>query len=124
MTELAISTESLAKAYGDVLAVCGLNLKVPRGSIDGFLGPNGAGKTTTIKMLSGLVRPTSGSACVLGLDVSQERMAILRRTAFVSEMKTLYPTLTPSELVRFSRGFYPTWSDRAVERYARLFEIP
>ena len=124
MTELAISTESLAKAYGDVLAVCGLNLKVPRGSIYGFLGPNGAGKTTTIKMLSGLVRPTSGSACVLGLDVSQERMAILRRTAFVSEKKTLYPTLTPSELVRFSRGFYPTWSDRAVERYARLFEIP
>lgn len=124
MTELAISTEALAKTYGDIAAVRGLKLNVPRGSIYGFLGRNGAGKTTTIKMLLGLSRPTSGSAHVLGMDVSRERMAILQRTAFVSEKKTLYPALTPSELVRFSRGFYPTWSDSAVEKYARLFEVP
>lgn len=124
MTELAISTEALAKTYGDIAAVRGLNLNVPRGSIYGFLGRNGAGKTTTIKMLLSLARPTSGSAHVLGMDVFRERMAIFRRTAFVSEKKTLYPALTPSELVRFSRGFYPTWSDSAVEKYARLFEVP
>jgi ABC-2 type transport system ATP-binding protein len=53
-----------------------------------------------------------------------ERMATLQRTAFVSEKKTLYPSLTPTELVRFSRGFYPTWSDSAAEKYARLLEIP
>jgi ABC-2 type transport system ATP-binding protein len=58
------------------------------------------------------------------MDVSAERISILQRTAFVSEKKILYPWLTPIELVRFSRGFYPTWSDSAVEKYARLLEIP
>ena len=110
--------------YGSVLAVNGLNLNVPRGSIYGFLGRNGAGKTSTIKMLLGLTRPTSGSAHVLGMNIRSERLAILRRTAFVSEKKTLPSSLTPSDLVRFSRGFYPRWSDKAVEKYRQLFEIP
>jgi len=124
MIELAIDTKDLAKTYGDIRAVGGINLTVPHGSIYGFLGRNGAGKTTTIKMLLGLVRPTAGSARVLGMDVRNEHIAILQRTAFVSEKKNLYPRMTPSELVRFSRGFYPTWSDTAVEKYARLFEVP
>ncbi len=124
MNELAIDTKDLAKTYAGIRAVTGINLTVPRGSIYGFLGRNGAGKTTTIKMLLGLVRPTAGSARVLGMDALDEHVAILQRTAFVSEKKTLYPSLTPCELVRFSRGFYPTWSDSAVEKYARLFEIP
>jgi len=124
MNELAIDTKDLAKTYAGIHAVSGINLTVPRGAIYGFLGRNGAGKTTTIKMLLGLTRPTAGAAHVLGMDVSTERMAILQRTAFVSEKKTLYPSLTPSELVRFSRDFYPTWSDSSVEKYARLLEIP
>jgi ABC-2 type transport system ATP-binding protein len=124
MSEFAIDTEALTKTYGNIHAVGGIRLTVPRGAIYGFLGRNGAGKTTTIKMLLGLTRPTDGAAHVLGMDVSAERISVLRRTAFVSEKKTLYPSLTPSELVRFSRGFYPTWSDSAVEKYARLLEIP
>jgi ABC-2 type transport system ATP-binding protein len=124
MNELAIDSNDLTKTYGSIRAVDGINLTVPRGAIYGFLGRNGAGKTTTIKMLLGLARPTAGAAHILGLDVSTERMAILQRTAFVSEKKTLYPSLTPTELVRFSRGFYPTWSDNSVEKYARLLEIP
>jgi ABC-2 type transport system ATP-binding protein len=124
MNEVAIGTEGLTKTYANIHAVGGISLTVPRGAIYGFLGRNGAGKTTTIKMLLGLTRPSAGAAHVLGMDVAAERMAILRRTAFVSEKKTLYPSLTPSELVRFSRGFYPTWSDSAVEKYARLLEIP
>ena len=124
MNELAIDTMDLAKTYAGIHAVSGINLTVPRGAIYGFLGRNGAGKTTTIKMLLGLTRPTAGAAHVLGMDVSTERMAILQRTAFVSEKKTLYPSLTPSELVRFSRDFYTTWSDSSVEKYARLLEIP
>jgi ABC-2 type transport system ATP-binding protein len=124
MNELAIGSRDLTKAYGRMLAVGGINLTVPRGAIYGFLGRNGAGKTTTIKMLLGLTRPTAGTAHVFGMDVSTERMSILQRTAFVSEKKTLYPSLTASELVRFSRGFYPTWSDSAVGKYARLLEIP
>lgn len=124
MNELAIDTKDLTKTYGSIRAVGGINLGVPRGAIYGFLGRNGAGKTTTIKMLLGLTRPTTGAARVFGMDVSAERISILQRTAFVSEKKILYPCLTPTELVRFSRGFYPTWSDSAVEKYARLLEIP
>lgn len=124
MRQLAISTEGLRKNYGHTDAVQELNLHVPRGTIYGFLGRNGAGKTTTIKMLLGLARPTSGSARVLGMDTAPDRIAILQRTAFVSEKKTLYPLLTAKDLVRFSRGFYPTWDDTAVEKYSRLLEIP
>ncbi|MGA8230694.1 MAG: ABC transporter ATP-binding protein [Candidatus Acidiferrales bacterium] len=124
MTELAISTKDLAKTYDAIHAVDGINLNVPRGGIYGFLGRNGAGKTTTIKMLLGLARPSAGSVRVLGMDVGSELLAILQRTAFVSEKKTLYPPLTASDLVHFSRGFYPAWSDSAVGKYARLFEIP
>src|SRR6267143_3257820 len=124
MNELAIDSKDLTKTYGSIRAVDGINLTVPRGAIYGFLGRNGAGKTTTIKMLLGLTRPTAGAAHVLGMDARSEHVAILQRTAFVSEKKTLYPSLTPTELVRFSRGFYPTWSDSAVEKYARLLEIP
>jgi ABC-2 type transport system ATP-binding protein len=122
--ELAIGTQDIAKTYGNVRAVSGISLNVPRGSIFGFLGRNGAGKTTTIKMLLGLTRPTAGSVRVLGMDVRSERIAVLRRTALVSEKKALYPSMTPAELVRFSSGFYPTWSDSAVDKYARLFEVP
>jgi ABC-2 type transport system ATP-binding protein len=124
MNDVAIYTEHLTKTYGSIHAVRGIVLNVPRGAIYGFLGRNGAGKTTTIKMLLGLTRPTAGSAQVLGMDVATEHIAILQRTAFVSEKKTLYPSLTPSELVQFSRGFYPAWSDGTVDKYSRLFEIP
>jgi ABC-2 type transport system ATP-binding protein len=124
MSELAIETKDLAKAYADTHAVSGINLIVSRGSIYGFLGRNGAGKTTTIKMLLGLARPTAGSARVLGMDTLSEHIAILQRTAFVSEKKTLYPSMTPSELVRFSRGFYPAWSDETAQKCAQRLEIP
>jgi|SRR5215472_3664028 len=124
MSEVAIATKALAKTYSSIRAVGGINLTVQRGSIYGFLGRNGAGKSTTIKMLLGLVRPTAGSASIFGLDTRGDHLAILDRTAFVSEKKTLYPSLTPAELARFSRGFYPTWSDSALEKYSRLFEIP
>jgi ABC-2 type transport system ATP-binding protein len=124
MMQPAISTDVLTKTYGQVSAVRELNLNVPRGAIYGFLGRNGAGKTTTIKMLLGLARPTSGSARVLGMNTATDRIAIFQRTAFVSEKKTLYPLLTPNELVRFSRGFYPTWDDAAVQKYSQLLEIP
>jgi len=124
MNDLAIWTEQLVKTYPGVRAVDGLSLNVPRGVAYGFLGRNGAGKTTTIRILLGLARPTEGRATVLGFSTGREQVAILERTAFVSESKTLYGNLTPWELVRFTRGFYPKWSDQAVAKYSRLFEIP
>jgi ABC-2 type transport system ATP-binding protein len=124
MSDIAIWTENLVKVYPGVRAVDGLNLSVPRGVAYGFLGRNGAGKTSTIRILLGLARPTEGRGTVLGVPIRREQVAILERTAYVSESKNLYGSLTARELVRFTRGFYPSWSDKAVAKYARLFEIP
>jgi ABC-2 type transport system ATP-binding protein len=124
MSTLAIHTSGLEKRYGQLPAVSGLEMKVPRGAVYGFLGRNGAGKTTTLKILLGLARPTAGTARVLGLDIARERMAILRRVAFVGENKVLYDHLTPAEMVRFTRSFYPSWSDAAAQKCAQRLEIP
>jgi len=105
-------------------AVDELSLNIPRGAVYGFLGRNGAGKTSTLRMLLGLARPTAGSASVLGFSIGREQVAILERTAYVSETKILYGALTAQELVRFTGGFYPQWSSEAVARYARAFEVP
>ena len=75
-------------------------------------------------MLLGLTKPTAGSGTVLGHSVGRDQVAILERTAFVGENKTLYGNLTARELVYFTRGFYPGWSDAAVAKYSQLFEIP
>lgn len=124
MSELAVQTDKLVKVYSQLTAVDELSLNVPRGAIYGFLGRNGAGKTSTLKMLLGLVRPTAGGAMVLGFRLGPGPVDILARTAYVSENKSLYGSLTARELVRFTRGFYPRWSDGAVAKYARSFEIP
>ncbi len=124
MSDMAIWTEKLVKIYPDVRAVDGLNLNVPRGVVYGFLGRNGAGKSSTIRILLGLARATEGHGTVLGFPIGREQVAILERTAYVSESKTLYGNLTPRELVRFTRGFYPNWSEQAVRKYSQLLEIP
>jgi ABC-2 type transport system ATP-binding protein len=71
-----------------------------------------------------LVRPSGGAAQVLGLDIRKDHLAILERTGFVSETKVLFESLTPRQLIRFNRGYFPKWSDALAERYAGLFEIP
>jgi len=124
MSEPAIVTHDLQKIYPAARAVDGLNLNVPGGAVYGFLGRNGAGKTTTMRLLLGLARPSAGSGRVLGLDIRRDRLAILQRTAFVGERKILYESLTARQLVRFTASFYASWSHQAVEKYARLLEIP
>jgi ABC-2 type transport system ATP-binding protein len=95
----AIETQDLRKEYGAKVAVCKLSLKVPRGSIFGFLGPNGAGKSTSIKMLLGLVKPTTGQAMLLGSPAGD--VAVRRRIGFLPEHFRFYDWLTPAELLRF-----------------------
>jgi len=124
MNDLAIHTQGLEKFFGKTRAVDGLDLKVPRGAVYGFLGRNGAGKTTTVKTLLGLLRPSGGAAEVLGYDIRAGLLDILARTGFVPENKTLFGSLTPAQLVRFNRGYFPEWSDERASRYAELFEIP
>jgi ABC-2 type transport system ATP-binding protein len=90
----AIETTGLTKAYGPTVVVDHLTLTVESGEIFGFLGPNGAGKTTTMRMLLGLVKPTSGSARMLGLDISTHLPTILARTGALIENPTFYPYLS------------------------------
>jgi ABC-2 type transport system ATP-binding protein len=121
-----IETADLRKNYDGVEAVRGLSLQVPMGSIYGFLGRNGAGKTTTIKVLMGLVRPTSGHARVFGLaaDAPEPSVDIRRRTGFVSEEKDLIEYMTVEEIIRFTAAFYPRWRRELEQRYLRRFELP
>jgi ABC-2 type transport system ATP-binding protein len=123
---LTIDTRDLRKTYAQVEALRGLTLQVPRGSIFGFLGRNGAGKTTTIKMLLGVVHPTSGEARVFDLpaDAAESSVAIRRRTGFVSEDKELYDFMTVGEIIRFTAGFYPKWRRDLEQQYLKLFELP
>jgi ABC-2 type transport system ATP-binding protein len=123
MSDLAIETRSLHKYYGDLHAVDGLSLHVPRGSIYGFLGRNGAGKTTTIRLLSGLAAPSGGTMRVLDLDPRTDRSAVLERTGFVID-KMLLPSMTGNDLLRFNRGFFPRWSDTLAQKYAEVLEVP
>jgi ABC-2 type transport system ATP-binding protein len=123
MSDLVIETHSLHKQYGTTRAVDGLEMHVPRGSVYGFLGRNGAGKTTTIRLLAGLIQPTSGQARVLDLDPQTERIPVLERTSFVID-KMLLPSMTGNDLVRFNRGFFPRWSDTLARKYTDALEIP
>src|SRR5437762_6113149 len=92
----------LVKRFGELMAVNDLNLTVPRGEFFAVLGPNAAGKTTTIRILAGLIKPTSGSARVAGFDVQTQSMEARRRLAYVPDFPFLYDKLTPWEFFRFT----------------------
>ncbi len=105
----AIETADLARTYGRFEALEGLTLQVPAGSVFGLIGPNGAGKTTTIKLLLNLIRPSRGSARVLGTDTRRLGLRQLQRIGYVSESQRLPDWMTADELLDFVRPFYPTW---------------
>ena len=106
MSELAIEASGLAKSFGDVRAVDGVDLAVPTGSVYGVLGPNGAGKTTTIRMLATLLRPDAGTIAVHGKDVTFRRPsdALARGLAPVYQEPALAPDLTVIENLRLTRA--------------------
>lgn len=124
MSDWAIKTEGLTKRFGPVTAVKNLDLQVSRGSIFGFLGPNGAGKTTTIKLLLGLLRPTTGRAWVLGEPASPEAVAVRQRLGYISETQNMYNFLTVRETLDFCRSFYAQWDEALARRYLELFQLP
>jgi len=103
---LAIVTRGLHKRFGELVAVEKLDLAVRRGDIFGLLGANGSGKTTTIRMLTGLMPPTAGTAEVAGIDVVREPEAVRRRLGYMSQRYGLYDDLTVEEHLRFYAGLY------------------
>jgi len=99
--ELAIVARGLTKRYGDVLALDALDLAVPTGSVFGFLGPNGAGKTTTLRLLTGLGRPTAGTAVVAGVEVGGRGTDLARRIGYLDQDPRFYGWMTGRELLTF-----------------------
>jgi ABC-2 type transport system ATP-binding protein len=126
MNDFVIETVGLRRAFGGHLAVNGLDLAVPRGSIFGFLGRNGAGKTTTIRLLLGFLRSGSGEARVFGEPVAgpDGNAALRRRIGYVSENKYMYPYMTVGQIIRFTRPFFPRWHDDLERRYLEIFNLP
>src|ERR1051325_2982810 len=123
MSENAVDTHELVKQFGDFVAVDHLNLHVNRGSFFGFLGPNGAGKSTTIKMLTGLVAPTSGTLHVLGLDISAQPMEVKRRIGVVPEDLNLFERLTGAEMLSFTGRMYGLGREEIAARSRELLEL-
>src|SRR5260370_7323194 len=102
----AIEIRTLRKIYGSKAAVDGLSLSVPRGSFFGFLGPNGAGKSTTIRMLTGLIPPTSGSIALLGMPMPDQELEIKKRIGLVPDESLLFDRLTGAEFLELVSPIY------------------
>lgn len=101
-----IQTNGLSKNYDGVSVLNGLNLNVPQHSIFGFLGPNGAGKSTTMKLLLGLIKPSSGQGTVFDHDIVHDSLAIRARIGYMPQQPHFYPTMTARETVRFTARFF------------------
>lgn len=119
----AISTQNLTKMFGDFTAVDSLTLDIEAGKICGFLGPNGAGKSTCIRMLCGVLEPTSGSATVLGHDLYQDVEKIKQKIGYMSQKFSLYEELTVYENLDFYAGIYSISSKKRKTRIAEIMEL-
>jgi ABC-2 type transport system ATP-binding protein len=120
---LAVETVDLVRCFGTFVAVERLNLKVERGRFFGFLGPNGAGKSTTIKMLTGLLAPTSGQIRVLGRDLTRDPLEVKRRIGVVPEDLNLFERLTGAEMLVFTGRMYGLDRDEIAERAEELLVL-
>ena len=101
-----IKIQQLTKRFGNQLAVDALSFEIPAGQIVGFLGPNGAGKTTTLKMLTGMLGPTSGTASICGFDLQRETLEVKRRVGFVPESGAVFESLTGLEYLEMVAALY------------------
>jgi ABC-2 type transport system ATP-binding protein len=119
----AVAARDLTRRFGAFTAVDAVSFAVAEGEIFGFLGPNGAGKTTTIKMLTGLLPPTSGEATVAGLDVALEPAAVKERIGYMSQLFSLYGDLTVEENVNLFAGLYDLPRARRAERRDRVLAM-
>jgi ABC-2 type transport system ATP-binding protein len=133
-----IELKEITKKYGDFRAVDNLNLTVARGELFGFLGPNGAGKTTTIKMIAGILEPSSGTITIGGIDILKQPEAAKRKIGFIPDRPYLYEKLTGMEFLKFTADLYGVpneiyrqnarknlamfsltdWSDELIESYS------
>lgn len=119
----AVEIRDLVKTFGSFTAVDHVSLEVAKGEIFGFLGPNGAGKSTTIRILCGLLSPTSGSASVNGFDVARRPEDVKRSIGYMSQKFSLYDDLTVEENIDFFTGIYGVPKERRAERKAHVLDM-
>ncbi len=122
MTDLAIKTRNLGKTFGKVKAVQALDLDVPRSKIYGFLGPNGSGKSTTIRMLCGLLTPTTGEITVLGLSIPDQAESLRLKVGYMTQKFSLFEDLTVFENLQFMADIYTMPYRRQRQRIGRALE--
>ncbi len=119
-----IETQNLSKTYKNTQALSALDLKVSHNSIFGFLGPNGAGKTTTIKLMLGLIRPTSGTASIFGLDSITKSVDIRARCGYLPQEPHFYEYMTARQTLRFTAEFFFKGPSKAIdERVSEMLEL-
>ncbi len=119
MKETVVETRKLSKMYNGVAALQALDLQVPQHAIFGFLGPNGAGKTTTMKLLLGLLRPTSGEGTIFDHDIVQDNLAIRARVGYLPQQPQFYKELTAWETLRLTASFFYKGPDSLIEERVR-----
>lgn len=122
MAPEAVNVEDLTKKFGDFIAVDRISFATREGEIFGFLGPNGAGKSTTIRMLCGIITPTTGSGHVAGLDIFTQAEQIKQSIGYMSQKFSLYLDMTPLENIRFYLGIYNVAADQWRERTRWVLE--
>lgn len=118
-TESMILANGLSKFYGEFVAVQDISFDIPRGQVVAFLGPNGAGKSTTLKLLTGFLAPSQGSARIAGVDVHTDRLKVANNLGYLPENGPLYPDMTPLETLRFfgsARGLDSRELKKQIER--------
>lgn len=118
--DYAIEVENLTKKFGSFTAVDNVSFRIPKGSIFGFLGPNGSGKSTTIRMLCGVLSPTSGSGTVMGRDIVKDTEAVRQNLGYMSQRFSLYEDLTVEENLDFYGGIYGLDANTRNERKKEL----
>jgi ABC-2 type transport system ATP-binding protein len=120
---IAVEARDLTKSFGELVAVDRLNVSIQTGEVFAFLGPNGSGKTTTIRMLCGIITPSSGEGRVLGYDIASESEAIKARIGYMSQRFALYEDLTVRENLEFYAGVYQVSRSRRSQRLAELIAM-
>src|SRR5210317_1215873 len=122
MTKLAIQAHNLGKDFGHVKAVRSLDLEIPRSRIYGFLGPNGSGKTTAIRMLCGLLTPTTGDINVLGYSIPDEAETLRLKVGYMTQKFSLFEDLTVAENLQFMTDIYTLERQLKKRRIAEAIE--
>ena len=113
----------LVKSFGPLVAVDDVSFTVPQGEVLGFLGPNGAGKSTTMKMITGFLAPTAGTAIICGYDIATQPIAAKRRIGYLPEGAPAYPDMTPADFLDFIAHIRGFSGDEATRRIGRVVEM-